>query len=135
MGMAPNKGACFSQTLVLVGCFTVFWTIYYMLEVYMSHRTVASTQGCRNGPCHWPQRSRKSREEGTELESVPLCNSKDLSGAEAESGGPPTTSDLLGPDLLCEGDWTLSQNNQAALDGPYQHRPPDLLQGQEEQIC
>ncbi|XP_021093508.1 proprotein convertase subtilisin/kexin type 7 isoform X2 [Heterocephalus glaber] len=123
------------KTLVLVGCFTIFWTIYYMLEIYLSHKNVASTQGCRNGPCHWPQRSRKSREEGTELESVPLCNSKDLNGAETENRSPPTTADLLAPDLLHEGDWTLSQNSQSALDCPYQHQQPDLLQGKEEQIC
>ncbi|KAM6171992.1 proprotein convertase subtilisin/kexin type 7 [Erethizon dorsatum] len=123
------------KTLVLVGCFTIFWTIYYMLEVYMSHRNVASTQGCRNEPCHWPQRSRKSREEGTELESVPLCNAKDLNGAETENRSPLTTSDLLAPDLLSEEDWTLSQNHQSALDCLYQHQPPDLLQGKEEQIC
>ncbi|XP_010627685.1 proprotein convertase subtilisin/kexin type 7 isoform X2 [Fukomys damarensis] len=123
------------KTLVLVGCFTIFWTIYYMLEVYLSHRNVTSTQGCRNGLCHWPQRSRKSKEEGTELESVPLCNSKDLNETEAENGSPPTTTDLLAPDVLNEGDWALSQNNQSALDCPYQHRPPDLLQKEEEQIC
>jgi proprotein convertase subtilisin/kexin type 7 len=120
------------KTLVLVGCFTIFWTIYYMLEVYLSQRSVASAPGCRSGPCRWPPRSRRSREEWTELESVPLCNSKDLDGTETESGGPPTTSGLLVPDLLHEGDWSPSQNKNAP-DFPHQ-RPPELLQG-EEQIC
>uniref|UniRef100_A0A8D2H700 Proprotein convertase subtilisin/kexin type 7 n=1 Tax=Urocitellus parryii TaxID=9999 RepID=A0A8D2H700_UROPR len=117
------------KTLVLVGCFTIFWTIYYMLEVYLSQRNVASTPGCRSGPCHWPQQSRKSKEEGTELESVPLCNSKDLDGAETERGGPSTTSGLLTSDLLDEEDWSLSQNKNP------RHQPLDLLQGKEEQIC
>ncbi|XP_048651800.1 proprotein convertase subtilisin/kexin type 7 isoform X1 [Marmota marmota marmota] len=117
------------KTLVLVGCFTIFWTIYYMLEVYLSQRNVASTPGCRSGPCHWPQQSRKSKEEGTELESVPLCNSKDLDGAETERGSPSTTSGLLTSDLLDEEDWSISQNKNP------QHQPLDLLQGKEEQIC
>ncbi|XP_063527564.1 proprotein convertase subtilisin/kexin type 7 isoform X2 [Pongo pygmaeus] len=120
------------KTLVLVGCFTVFWTVYYMLEVYLSQRNVASNQVCRSGPCHWPHRSRKAKEEGTELESVPLCSSKDPDEVETESRGPPTTSDLLAPDLLEQGDWSLSQN-KSALDCPHQHL--DLLHGKEEQIC
>uniref|UniRef100_A0A2I3SSR3 Proprotein convertase subtilisin/kexin type 7 n=1 Tax=Pan troglodytes TaxID=9598 RepID=A0A2I3SSR3_PANTR len=120
------------QTLVLVGCFTVFWTVYYMLEVYLSQRNVASNQVCRSAPCHWPHRSRKAKEEGTELESVPLCSSKDPDEVETESRGPPTTSDLLAPDLLEQGDWSLSQN-KSALDCPHQHL--DLLHRKEEQIC
>uniref|UniRef100_A0A2K6LF16 Proprotein convertase subtilisin/kexin type 7 n=1 Tax=Rhinopithecus bieti TaxID=61621 RepID=A0A2K6LF16_RHIBE len=120
------------KTLVLVGCFTVFWTVYYMLEVYLSQRNVASNQVCRSGPCHWPRRSRKAKEEGTELESVPLCSSKDPDEVETESRGPPTTSDLLVPDLLEQGDWSLSQN-KSTLDCPHQHQ--DLLHGKEEQIC
>ena len=54
----------FPQTLVLIGCFTVFWTIYYTLEVYLSQRNVAFHPVCRSGPCHWPQRSQKAKEEG-----------------------------------------------------------------------
>nr|XP_008019182.2 proprotein convertase subtilisin/kexin type 7-like [Chlorocebus sabaeus] len=121
------------KTLVLVGCFTVFWTVYYMPEVYLSQRNVASNQVCRIGPCHWPHRSRKAKEEGTELESVPLCCSKDPDEVETESRGPPTTSDLLVPDLLEQGDWSLSQN-KSTLDCPHQHLD-DLLHGKEEQIC
>ncbi|XP_012665031.1 proprotein convertase subtilisin/kexin type 7 isoform X2 [Otolemur garnettii] len=123
------------KTLVLVGCFTVFWTVYYMLEIYLSQRNVSSNSLCRNGPCHWPQWSRKAREEGTELESVPLCSSKDLDGVEAESRGPPPSSGLLARDLPDQGDWNLSQNNKSALDCSHQHQPLHLLQGKEEQIC
>ncbi|XP_010951801.2 proprotein convertase subtilisin/kexin type 7 [Camelus bactrianus] len=112
------------KTLVLIGCFTVFWTIYYLLEVYLSQRNVASHPVCRSGPCHWPQRSRKAKEEGTELESVPLCSSQDPGRVGTESECPPTTSGLHAPDLLDQGDWGLSQ-----------HLPLDLLQGKEEQIC
>lgn len=122
-----------SQTLVLVGSFTIFWTVYYMLEIYLSQRHVASHRVCRSGPCHRPQRSQKAREEGTELESVPLCDSKGPDGADTESEGPAPTSDLV-PDLLDQGDWGLSQD-RSALGRPHHHLPPDLLQGKEEQIC
>lgn len=87
------------KTLVLVGCFTVFWTVYYMLEVYLSQRHVASHPVCRSRPYHWPQRSRKAREEDTELESAPLCNSKDPGGVEMEGAGPPTTDGPLATDM------------------------------------
>ncbi|XP_012865214.1 PREDICTED: proprotein convertase subtilisin/kexin type 7 [Dipodomys ordii] len=122
------------KMLVLVGCFTVFWTVYYMLELYLSQRNMASSPGCRSGPCHWPPQSRRPREEGTELESVPLCNSKAADSTEMENGGPSRTSERRTPDLLHEGDWSLAQNKRA-LDGPHQHPPPDLLQGKEDQIC
>ena len=123
----------FPQTLVLIGCFTVFWTIYYMLEVYLSQRNVASHPVCKSGPCHWPQQSRKAKEEGTELEAVPLCSSQDPGGVGTESEGPSAPSRLRAPDLLDQGDWSLSQN-RGALDCP-QRLPPDLLQGKGEQIC
>ena len=123
----------FPQTLVLIGCFTIFWTIYYLLEVYLSQRNVAFRPICRSGPCHWPQRSQKAKEEGTELESVPLCSSQDPDGAGLESEGSPTTSGLHAPDLLGQGDWSLSQS-RGALDVP-QLLPPDLLQGTEAQMC
>lgn len=109
----------FPQTLVLAGCFAVFWTVYYMLEVYLSQRGVASRPAGRGGPCHWPQRSRKAREEGTELESVPLCDSKHPGGVQTESTGPPSTTGLLAPDLLDPGDWSPAPPNQ----------------GEEEQVC
>lgn len=121
------------KTLVLIGCFTVFWTIYYTLEVYLSQRNVAFGPICRSGPCHWPQRSQKAKEEGTELESMPLCSSQDPGGVGLESEGSPTTSRLHAPDLLDQGDWSLSQS-RGALDVP-QLLPPDLLQGKEAQMC
>ncbi|XP_066228754.1 proprotein convertase subtilisin/kexin type 7 isoform X1 [Saccopteryx leptura] len=122
------------QMLVLAGCFAFFWTVYYLLEVYLSQRSTASHPACRSGSCPWPQRRRKAREEGTELESVPLCSSKDLGGEDTEKESPLTTSALLAPDLLAQGDWSLSQN-RSTLDCPHRHLSPDLLQGKEEQIC
>lgn len=105
-----------------------------MLEVYLSQRDVASRSVCRSESCRWPRRSRKAREEGTELESVPLCNSKEPDGVETEREGPPPASGLLCPDLLVQGDWSRSQNRNA-LDSPHQHLSPDLLQEKEEQVC
>lgn len=119
---------------MLVGFFTVFWTVYYMLEVYLSQRGVASYPVCRKGPCHWPQRSRKAREEETELESVPLCGSKDPNGVETGSEGPPTTPGVHTSDLLDAGDCSLYPN-VSALGCPHQHLPSDLLQAKEGQIC
>lgn len=107
MGNVPNVGVAFPQTLVLVGCFAAFWTVYYVLEVYLSQRNVASHPVCRSRPCLGPQRSRKAREEGAELESVPLCSSKDPGGVEAEAAGP----------LIAAGD------------------PAPGLQGRAEQMC
>ncbi|XP_036180100.1 proprotein convertase subtilisin/kexin type 7 isoform X1 [Myotis myotis] len=87
------------KTLVLVGCFAAFWTVYYVLEVYLSQRNVASHPVCRSGPCLGPQRNRKAREEGAELESVPLCSSKDPGGVEAEAAGPLIAADDQAPGL------------------------------------
>lgn len=119
------------KTLVLVGCFSVFWTIYYMLEVCLSQRSKASTHGCRRGCCPWPPQSQNSKEVGTALESMPLCSSKDLDGVDSEHGDCTTASSLLAPELLGEADWSLSQNSKSDLDCP-PHQPPDLKDGQ---IC
>lgn len=124
-----------TQTLVLVGCFTVFWTVYYMLEVYLSQRSMASSSACRNGACRWPRRTRKAREEGTELESVPLCNLKDLHGGEAESTDPAASPGILDPEHLEEGAWHPALNSKGTLDCAPQQCPPELLQDQQEQIC
>lgn len=105
-----------------------------MLEVYLSQRNIASIQGCRNGHCSWPQQSQSSREVGTELESVPLCNSKDQDGVDSENGSCAATSGFLTPELLGEGDWNLSQSSKIVQDCP-QYQPPDLLQGKDGQIC
>ncbi|XP_006890875.1 PREDICTED: proprotein convertase subtilisin/kexin type 7 [Elephantulus edwardii] len=122
------------KTLVLIGCFTIFWTIYYMLEVCLSQRNVASAPVYRRGPCHSPHRNRKTREKGTEFESMPLRASKDPDEAETESRDPPTTPTSLAPDLMDQANWSLSQNIKSVLDSPHRHSSPDLLQGK-EQMC
>ncbi|XP_045139506.1 proprotein convertase subtilisin/kexin type 7 [Echinops telfairi] len=119
------------KTLVLVGCFTIFWTAYYMLEVCLSHQRVASRAGGRHGACPRPHCSRKAREEGTELESVPLCASKDPGEVEAEGGSPAAPSNPLVPDLLDQVHWSPPQHVKCAVDAPPQH----LLQGKEQQMC
>lgn len=106
------------KTLVLVGCFSVFWTIYYMLEVCLSQRNKASTHGCRKGCCPWAPRRQNSKDAGTALESMPLCSSKDLDGVDSEHGDCTTASSFLAPELDCPP-----------------HQPPDLLQGKSGQIC
>ncbi|XP_021027491.1 proprotein convertase subtilisin/kexin type 7 [Mus caroli] len=106
------------KTLVLVGCFSVFWTIYYMLEVCLSQRNKASTHGCRKGCCLWAPRRQNSKDAGTALESMPLCSSKDLDGVDSEHGDCTTASSFLAPELDCPP-----------------HQPPDLLQGKSGQIC
>lgn len=122
------------QTLVLVGCFSVFWTIYYMLEVCLSQRSKAPTQSCRKGCFSRPPRRQNSKEAGTALESIPLCSSKDLDGVDSEHGDCTTASSFLAPELLGEADWNLPHNSKSDLDCPL-HQSPDLLQGKDGQVC
>lgn len=56
------------QTLMLLGCFAVFWTFYYMLEAFLTCTNVAFDLPARS--C----RASKSLEEGAVMEhTVPLC--------------------------------------------------------------
>lgn len=105
-----------------------------MLEVCLSQRNMASTHSCRRGHCPWPPRSQNSREVGTELESMPLCHSKDLDRVDSENGGHTTASSFLVPELLSEGDLNLPQSSKNVLDCLHP-QPPDLLQGKDGQIC
>lgn len=61
---------------MLLGCFAVFWTFYYMLEVFLT---------CNNVAVDLPtcsRRAAKSWEDGAAMEdTVPLCKE-----AEAEVG-------------------------------------------------
>lgn len=71
-----------SQTLMLLGCFAVFWSLYYTAELYLSR--MSSTKdldlSCDVSPCIWTQHrgvpSPRQLEAGTETESVPLCGLK-----------------------------------------------------------
>lgn len=69
------------QTLMLLGCFAVFWTFYYMLEVFLT---------CDNGAFDLPargHRASKSPEGGSLMEdTVPLCKEAEA-GAQQPSPG------------------------------------------------
>lgn len=72
-----------SQTLMLLGCFAVFWSLYYTMELYLSR--ISSSKdldlSCDVSPCIWTQHravpSPRQLEAGTETESSPLCGLKD----------------------------------------------------------
>ncbi|XP_063167418.1 proprotein convertase subtilisin/kexin type 7 isoform X2 [Candoia aspera] len=74
------------KTLMLLGCFAVFWTFYYMLEIFLT---------CNNVAFNLPARSRraaKSPEDSAVMEdTVPLCKE-----AEAEVGAEQLPPDLRG---------------------------------------
>ncbi|XP_053222261.1 proprotein convertase subtilisin/kexin type 7 isoform X1 [Podarcis raffonei] len=71
------------KTLMLLGCFAVFWTFYYMLEVFlMRHSVTFDLAACGNAmACPWSSEGRtaKSLEDGLEMEeTVPLYGGKEL---------------------------------------------------------
>ncbi|KFQ70738.1 Proprotein convertase subtilisin/kexin type 7, partial [Phaethon lepturus] len=75
------------KTLLLLGCFAVFWTFYYMLEVCLSRNNVGLDLTCNGSTaCKWYQQGGKHRglESGLELESVPLYREKDIEDVEIE---------------------------------------------------
>lgn len=82
------------KTLMLLGCFAVFWTIYYLLEVFLTRNHVAfDLAACgRSSSCPWYSSGRTARslEDGPESEeTVPLCGRKDLDlEEEVEPAGP-----------------------------------------------
>ncbi|XP_075437808.1 LOW QUALITY PROTEIN: proprotein convertase subtilisin/kexin type 7 [Ascaphus truei] len=71
------------RTLMLLGCFAVFWSLYYTLELYLSR--VSSSRdldlSCEGPPCGWSRPrgapSARQLEAGSEIESLPLCGMKD----------------------------------------------------------
>ncbi|KAH0623390.1 hypothetical protein JD844_031663 [Phrynosoma platyrhinos] len=63
------------KTLMLLGCFAVFWTFYYMLEVFLTrhHSGALDLGACRGSPpCHWytEGRTATSLEDGIEMEET-----------------------------------------------------------------
>ncbi|XP_030820879.1 proprotein convertase subtilisin/kexin type 7 isoform X1 [Camarhynchus parvulus] len=75
------------KTLLLLGCFAVFWTFYYMLEVCLTRNEVGLDLACSSSSsCRWYQQGRKHRalESDLEMESVPLYREKDVEEAEME---------------------------------------------------
>uniref|UniRef100_A0A8C6YQV4 Proprotein convertase subtilisin/kexin type 7 n=1 Tax=Nothoprocta perdicaria TaxID=30464 RepID=A0A8C6YQV4_NOTPE len=76
------------KTLLLLGCFAVFWTFYYMLEVCLARSTVALDLPCHGAAaCRWYQQRarRRAPESGLDMEAVPLCGAKDAEDVEIES--------------------------------------------------
>ncbi|XP_074832870.1 proprotein convertase subtilisin/kexin type 7 [Carettochelys insculpta] len=79
------------KTLMLLGCFAVFWTIYYMLEASLSRNNVVFNLTCtRLSACPWCPRAgcQQSAEKGTDMESIPLYGRKDAEDVEMESEQP-----------------------------------------------
>ncbi|PKU31142.1 proprotein convertase subtilisin kexin type 7 [Limosa lapponica baueri] len=95
------------KTLLLLGCFAVFWTFYYMLEVCLTRNNVGLDLGCNGSTaCHWYQQGGKHRalESGLEMESVPLYREKDIEDVEMECEHPQPAREDEGQ----EGSWTPS---------------------------
>ncbi|XP_042687942.1 proprotein convertase subtilisin/kexin type 7 [Centrocercus urophasianus] len=97
------------KTLLLLGCFAVFWTFYYMLEVCLSRNNVGLDLTCHSsGACRWYRQGGKHRalENGLEMESVPLYREKGVEDIEVEC-------ELLEPaqeDAGEEGSWTPTRS-------------------------
>lgn len=93
------------QTLLLLGCFAVFWTFYYMLEVCLTRNNVGLDLTCNGSTtCKWYQQGGKHRalESGLEMESVPLYQEKDIEDVEMECEHPEPAQEGEGD----EGSWT-----------------------------
>ncbi|KAM9299047.1 proprotein convertase subtilisin/kexin type 7 [Gastrophryne carolinensis] len=78
------------RTLMLLGCFAVFWSLYYTAELYLSR--ISSSKdldlSCDVSSCIWSQHrtspSPRQLEAGTETESLPLCGLKESVSEEEE---------------------------------------------------
>uniref|UniRef100_A0A8V5GUS8 Uncharacterized protein n=1 Tax=Melopsittacus undulatus TaxID=13146 RepID=A0A8V5GUS8_MELUD len=84
------------KTLLLLGCFAVFWTFYYMLEVCLTRNNVGLDVACSGSiACRWYQQGGKHRalESGLEMESVPLYREKDTEDVELECEHPEPARD------------------------------------------
>ncbi|KAM9519708.1 proprotein convertase subtilisin/kexin type 7 isoform 1-T2 [Guaruba guarouba] len=84
------------KTLLLLGCFAVFWTFYYMLEVCLTRNNVGLDLSCTGSTtCRWYQQGGKHRalESGLEMESVPLYREKDTEDVELECEHPEPARD------------------------------------------
>ena len=99
------KGFPPPQTLLLLGCFAVFWTFYYMLEVCLTRNNVGLDLACNGSTaCKWYQPGGKHRalESSLEMEAVPLYREKDLEDVEMECEHPQPAREGEGQ----EGPWT-----------------------------
>ncbi|KAM6238212.1 proprotein convertase subtilisin/kexin type 7 isoform 1-T1 [Porphyrio hochstetteri] len=90
------------KTLLLLGCFAVFWTFYYTLEVCLTRNSTGLDLTCSGSTtCKWYQQAGKHRalESGLEMESVPLYREKDVEDVEMEC-------EQAEPSPGEEGSWT-----------------------------
>ncbi|XP_029429182.1 proprotein convertase subtilisin/kexin type 7 [Rhinatrema bivittatum] len=96
------------KTLMLFGCFAGFWSVYYMLDVYLTRKNVDCGLACSG----WSGSSRRHRalEAGTETETVPLCGMKDGIMEEMEN-----EREGISPSTEAQGDWSLKPPK------PYRH--------------
>ncbi|XP_063799378.1 proprotein convertase subtilisin/kexin type 7 isoform X2 [Pseudophryne corroboree] len=69
------------RTLMLLGCFAVFWSLYYTVELYLSRISSSKDLSCEGSACIWSRRrgspSPRQLEAGSETESLPLCGLQD----------------------------------------------------------
>lgn len=78
------------RTLMLLGCFAVFWSLYYTIELYLSR--ISSTGdldiSCEGSSCilsrHQGSPSPRQLEAGIETESLPLCGINDTAVEDEE---------------------------------------------------
>ncbi|KAM8927687.1 proprotein convertase subtilisin/kexin type 7 [Pelodytes ibericus] len=108
------------RTLMLLGCFAVFWSLYYTMELYLSR--ISSTKdldlSCEGSSCIWTRGrgspSPRQLESGNEVESLPLCGVKDTALDDEEE----------------DENFSSHRNHQTRVDltGQRQNRTSDLSQ-------
>lgn len=87
------------KTLLLLGCFTIFWSAYYMLEVFLTRKNLNLDLTCRRSGCGWAKdrgdyrlaNSGTDLESGVDMEVLPLCMDKDSLLNENPEYAPPST--------------------------------------------
>ncbi|XP_077105985.1 proprotein convertase subtilisin/kexin type 7 isoform X2 [Ranitomeya variabilis] len=70
------------RTLMLLGCFAVFWSLYYTVELYLSRISSDLDLSCEGSSCilsrgHQGSPNPRQLEGGLETESLPLCGVND----------------------------------------------------------
>uniref|UniRef100_H3BH88 Proprotein convertase subtilisin/kexin type 7 n=2 Tax=Latimeria chalumnae TaxID=7897 RepID=H3BH88_LATCH len=67
------------KTLVLLGCFAVFWSLYYILEVCFTRKDIGFELVCNTPRCRRYEGSSTPRsiEEAAVIESLPLCRAEE----------------------------------------------------------
>ncbi|KAM8795476.1 proprotein convertase subtilisin/kexin type 7, partial [Eudromia elegans] len=79
------------KTLLLLGCFAVFWTFYYLLEVCLARGGVPLDVPCRGSAgcrCSRQRARHRAPEHALEMEAVPLCGAGDAEDVEVQCEPP-----------------------------------------------